>query len=54
LLRAIARSLVVLLPAGGVALVIDNSALGVLLTVSLPLLLVWLGAMGFFVRADKR
>jgi hypothetical protein len=53
-LRAISWSLVVLLPAGGTAFVIDSSLLTALLTVSLPLLLVWVGAMGYLVRGDTR
>ncbi len=53
-LRATSWSLVVLLPAGGAAFVIDSSLLTALLTVSLPLLLVWVGTMGLLGRGDAR
>ena len=51
-LRAVSWSLVVLLPAGATAFVIDSSLLTALLTVSLPLLLVWVAAVGTLVRTD--
>jgi hypothetical protein len=51
-LRAISWSLVVLLPAGAAAFVIDSGLLTALLTVSLPLLLVWVAAVGSLARAD--
>lgn len=52
--RAVSWSLVVLLPAGGAAFVIEAGLLTVLLTVSLPLLLVWVGAMGCLVHGGGR
>jgi hypothetical protein len=46
-LRAVAAALVVLLPLGGASFVAPSALLGLLLVVSLPLLLVWAGAIGY-------
>ncbi len=53
-LRGISWSLVVLLPVGGAAFLIDSGLLTALLTVSLPLLLVWVAALGYLVRGNAR
>ncbi|MGZ4651000.1 MAG: hypothetical protein ACXV3A_10755 [Kineosporiaceae bacterium] len=48
-LRILAGVLVVLLPLGGAAFVAANDVLGLLLVASLPLLLVWAGAVAYLV-----
>ena len=48
-LRAVTAVLVVLLPVGGAAFLVDNRALTAALYASLPLLLVWVGSTAFVV-----
>jgi hypothetical protein len=48
-LRVVAAALVVLLPLGGLSFVVVNGILGALLVASLPLLLVWAGALAYLV-----
>jgi hypothetical protein len=52
--RALARALVVLLPLGGASFVVPNGLLGLLLIVSLPVLLVWAGAVAYLVGRHAR
>ena len=48
-LRALTAVLVVLLPVGGAAFLVDNRVLTAALYASLPLLLVWVGSTAFVV-----
>lgn len=53
-LRALASALVVPLPVGGAAFLVDDDALTAALYVSLPLLHAWAGATGFVVGRRPR